>query len=110
MEAVGPSVMLHHRYLRGRPDAKGKTGISSYSKLARILPGTALNRELGCIEMIPKWAQSLLPLPPLSPPPPQSPPLLPLSLVEQLPLSVELPELSLENQLPSEKPSFVVSE
>jgi hypothetical protein len=30
--------------------------------------------------------------------------------VAQLPLSVELPELSLENQLPSEKPSFVVSE
>jgi hypothetical protein len=30
--------------------------------------------------------------------------------VEQLPLSVELPELSLENQLPSETPSFVVSE
>jgi hypothetical protein len=30
--------------------------------------------------------------------------------VEQLPLSVELPELSLVNQLPSETPSFVVSE
>jgi hypothetical protein len=30
--------------------------------------------------------------------------------VEQLPLSVELPELSLENQLPSEKPSLAVSE
>jgi hypothetical protein len=42
MEAVGPSVMRHHRYLRGRPDAKGKTGISSYSKLARIEPRTAL--------------------------------------------------------------------
>jgi hypothetical protein len=62
------------------------------------------------IKMMPDRAQSLLPPPPLSPPPPQSPPLLPLSLVEQLLLSVELPELSLENQLPSEKLSFVVSE
>jgi len=30
--------------------------------------------------------------------------------VEQLLLSLELAELSLENQLPNEKPSFVVSE
>jgi hypothetical protein len=42
MEAVGPSVMRHHRYLRGRPDAKGKTGISSYSKLAQAERRTAL--------------------------------------------------------------------
>jgi hypothetical protein len=42
MEAVGPSVMRHHRYLTGRPDAKGKTGISSYSKLAWKQPRTAL--------------------------------------------------------------------
>jgi hypothetical protein len=42
MEAAGPSVMRHHRYLSGQPDAKGKTGISSYSKLADIQPRTAL--------------------------------------------------------------------
>jgi hypothetical protein len=42
MEAVGPSVMRHHRYLRDQPDAKGKTAISNYSKLGRIKPRTAL--------------------------------------------------------------------
>ncbi|WP_167771849.1 hypothetical protein [Bradyrhizobium frederickii] len=51
MEAIGPSVMRHHRYLTGRPDAKGKTGISSYSKLAHeqprtaSKPGVALNQD-----------------------------------------------------------------
>ncbi|MGY0572167.1 hypothetical protein ACTGJ9_014805 [Bradyrhizobium sp. RDM12] len=46
MEAVGPSVMRHHRYLRSRPDAKGKAGISSYSKLAPKQPRTALNKRV----------------------------------------------------------------
>ncbi|MDN4999627.1 hypothetical protein ACFQZO_01850 [Bradyrhizobium sp. GCM10027634] len=46
MEVVGPSVMRHHRYLTSGPDAKGKTGISSYSKLAREQPRTALRQEI----------------------------------------------------------------
>jgi hypothetical protein len=51
MEAIGPSVMRHHRYLTGRPDAKGKTGILSYSKLAHgqprwaSKPGVAVDQD-----------------------------------------------------------------
>jgi hypothetical protein len=40
MEAAGPSVMRHHRYLSGRPDAKGKPVFEAIPNW----PGNSLER------------------------------------------------------------------